>query len=286
MRLLLHVGLGKCASSFIQNRLDANADALAATGVLYPRARPGKGRSKGHFGLSKHYGFGPDKRHVRGHSMAGVARLAGRTGAHSVILSSEFFSLERPQAIARLMTDIGEHGFARPEVLFFARPIRTWIRSTFNQYIRTKDGIPWMPSINAYLDHVIAEGRLDVAARFRAWEKAAGSDRVRLIDIEADAPPYMVLRPFERFAGIELQAGGADPANRSVPPGVLYMVGLIRQAPPSAARNRLIRALSQLEPEVGRTIPAPPGYDTISPDWLDRIAREIEAPFAALPRSS
>lgn len=282
MRLLLHIGLNKCASSFIQHRLRRNASALAEAGVLYPVEAVGNGQ----FGLSKHYGFGPMRNEaVEERSIADVARLAREQDATAVILSSEYFSLNRPEGITKLLDDIRSEGFELSRVLFFARPVEPWLRSLFNQYIRSIDTGPYLGSIDAYLDQVMRHGELDIAGRFRAWQAAVGADRIRLIDIRSTEPRELVLRPFESFAGIELTAGHDVHYNSSLPPGVLHILGLVRRAPPSEARSELIRTLFDLDHDLARAIPAPAGYDTISEDRLERIRREIEEPFAALPRA-
>lgn len=213
MRLLLHIGLNKCASTFIQGRLAASRDHLARCGTCYPRA----GGRTAHYGLSAAYGFGPE----------GVAPLpldahlaeARRAGAERLVLSSEYLSLARPKAIASLAEDIAAAGLG-VEVLLFARPVVPWVRSLFNQYVKTVEGGRWLPNIDAFVDQVLGNRAIDIAARYRAWERVVGAERIRLVDISPDAPRDAVLAPFEGFARLSLDraAGPAPGFPATAPP--------------------------------------------------------------------
>lgn len=281
MRLLLHVGLNKCASTYIQSRLTANQAGLRRVGVFY-------GVERGQlcqYGLSRYYGFGPEAEEVRPRSFGWLARLARERGASAMIVSSEYLSLDRPVAHDRLMRDLAAEGVDEVEVLFFARPVEAWVRSLFNQYVRTVDGGRWLHSIDDFVDQVLANGAIDIAGRYQAWARAVGAERVRLIDIAEEHSTDAVLQPFEAFAGTALPERGTSSDNRGLAPSALYLTGLVRRAPRSAARNMVLAGIERAGAPLARWVPVPARYLEISPDRRARLARDVAAPFAALPRA-
>ena len=96
MQVLLHLGLNKCASTYIQNALDAARPALLDAGVWYP-AQPGPPCQ---YGLSRAYGFGPDESDIPKAFVADLVAEAALRGCGRLILSSEYLSLHRPAGAA------------------------------------------------------------------------------------------------------------------------------------------------------------------------------------------
>ena len=114
MRVLVHLGLNKCASTFIQQALKAAAADLRLAGVAYT----GTGTRAAHYGLSQHYGFGPD---APGLGCQDVTRILDKTAAQGcdrMILSSEYLSLYRPKAAARLVADLEDAGVTAEYLMY------------------------------------------------------------------------------------------------------------------------------------------------------------------------
>jgi len=277
MQILIHLGLNKCASTYFQQALAAAQAALRQRGVFYPV----EGTRPAQYGLSRHYGFGPDVAGVTPRSLTWLAFEAERRGCTRMILSSEYLSLCRPAAIAAFCAELDIMG-AEARFLLFSREVGAWVRSLFNQYVKTVDSGPHFGSINDYVDHVLANGAIDVARRYGAWVEAAGPERVRHHHIDAADRPTAVLAPFAEFAGVPIAPAGDADANRSLRPGALYLTGLLRQALPSPARDAVLARVARLD---CAWAPVPAGYLDIDAERMARLEAAVIRPFAALPRA-
>jgi hypothetical protein len=276
MQILVHLGLNKCASTYIQQALAAAGAELLRHGVLYPveDGRPAQ------YGLSRHYGFGPDVTGVTPRSLSWLVAEAEKHHCTRLIVSTEYLSLCRPAAIAAFAADLAAVG-AEARFLIFSRPVAPWLRSLFNQYVKTVDTGPHFNSINEYADHVLANGAIDIAKRHHAWAAIVGEARLTHHHIPAGQSPEEVLNPFANFAGMPIAPAAGD-GNRSLTPGALYLTGLIRQARPGAGRNRLLALIT--ESDCG-WVPVPPEYLEIDPERMARLVNRIAVPLAALPRA-
>jgi len=268
MQLLVHLGLNKCASTYIQQALAAAQAPLRRKGVFYAV----EGTRCAQYGLSRHYGFGPDVAGVTPRSLGWLAAEAERRGWTRMIVSSEYLSLCRPAAIAAFG--------AEAQFLIFSREPVFWIGSLFSQYVRTVDAGPHFRSINAFADHVLANGAVALAERHRAWADAVDDARLCHYRIGPGQEPEDVLAPFARFAGVSLRPARGSPDNRSLPPGALFLTGLLRQAVPSSARDRLLALIAAHD---CAWVPVPEDYLTLDAARLARIETAVTAPSASLP---
>lgn len=281
MKILVHLGLNKCASTYIQLALDAAQAGLRRRGVYYAV----EGGRPAQYGLSRHYGFGPDAEGVTPRSLAWLMTEASRHHCTRLIVSSEYLSLCRPAAIAAFTADLQALG-ADARFLIYSREVVPWLHSLFNQYVKTVDGGPHFSSIEGYVDQVLANGAIDIAQRYHAWANAVGAERLAHHHITAHQSPEDVLTPFADFAGMAAGAMGipaAQDGNRSLSPGALYLTGLIRQAAPSPGRDHL---LAQIADSDCGWVQVPAEYLEIGARHMARLNDRIGAPFAALPRSN
>ena len=277
MQILVHLGLNKCASTYIQRALAAAQAGLRRHGVFYPV----EGGRTAQYGLSRQYGFGPDVDGVTPRSLLWLMAEASRRNCTRLIVSSEYLSLRRPAAIAAFADDLEALG-ADAHFLFFSREITAWLRSLFNQYVKTVDSGPHFRSIDTFVDHVLANGAIDIAGRYQAWADAVGATRLAHHHIAAGQPPEDVLTPFSDFAGLPI-APAEQGGNRSVSAGALYLTGLIRQAVATPGRDRLLARIAASD---CAWVPVPTDYLEIDSEHMARLDDEIATPFAALPRAS
>lgn len=275
MRVLIHIGLNKCASTYVQEALDMGRPVLQRAGVWYPR---GNGAGA-HYGLSRHYGFGPDAPEVRPESLGTILAEARRRGCRAAMISSEYLSLHRPAAADRLVADLAASG-ARAEIVMLSRDVGAWIRSLFNQYVRTVTGPGALDDINAFVDQILRNRAGDIAGRYAMWEARLGRAALAHYRIAGDGPAAAVLAPFEHFAGCALEHAPARRSNVGIDEARLHRIGALQRQPASPARDR---ALSMLGAGLGTVPPAPRDYLEIDAERRARIRTEIGEPYEALP---
>ena len=278
MRVLVHLGLNKCASTFIQHALDRARPALRAAGTWYPRQEGPPCQ----YGLSKHYGFGPDSDAVEPRCAGELIRQAEKQRCDSLILSSEYLSLCRPGAAERLWHDLTIEA-DRVELVIFSREVFGWIRSLFNQYIRTVEGPGQLDDLNAFADQVLRNRAIDLAARIGMWSALVPDGVLKHYRLEDGQNLHAVLGVFETFAGLTIELDPEADDNRSIAPDALHRIGQLRRKLPSPERDREI---ARLMDGGASPYPAPDGFLDLSPDRRARIIREIVAPYALLPCSA
>jgi len=205
---------------------------------------------------------------------------AERRDCDRMILSSEYLSLYRPAAIASFATELQVLG-AEAQFLFFSREVGAWVRSLFNQFVKTVDSHPHFRSINDFVDHVLANGAIDIAQRLGAWTAVAEPGRIAHHYIAPGQAPDRVLGPFAAFAGIAIAPVSGGDANTSLSPGALYLTSLLREALPFPGRDAVLAGVAR---RACTWVPVPEGYLKIDPSRMARLETEILRPFAALPR--
>lgn len=275
MQVLLHVGLNKCASSYVQAALQDARTVLAGRGVFVPEG----GGHDAQYGLSRHYGFGPVAEDVAPVAVAPLCAAARQAGAGRMILSSEYLSLHNPGGIDRLLGDLDACG-AQARVVVLGREVRAWLRALFNQYVKSVEGGPVLTGLDAFAAQVLGNRALDPERRLGQWMARVPEGRLDLYRMTEGAPADAVLAPFERFAGGPIAPPPRVAWNRGLDPDRLHAIGQLRAAPPSRARDRQIARLVSGAPAPG---PAPAGYMTLGPALGARIAREVATPMEALP---
>lgn len=274
MRILVHIGLNKCASTYIQEALAAARGVLLKQDVFVPTD---DGRTA-QYGLSRHYGFGPDAPGVTPRCLSSLVAEARSHGCTRMILSSEYLSLRRPAAIAALAADLAAPG-NDARLVFFSREVLGWVQSLFNQYVRTVSHEPFFTSINQFVDHILKNRSADIAARYRAWAAVVGEEHIAHFRIEAGQPAELVLLPFRDFARIPIPPA-TGVANESMSPGALYLTALLRHAPAIQERNALFGAIATLDL---RQVPVPANFLEIDTARRARLEAEVAQPLAALP---
>ncbi|MEM0989981.1 MAG: hypothetical protein AAGK00_13970 [Pseudomonadota bacterium] len=274
MRILMHLGLNKCASTTIQSALSNAAKTLSEAGVYYPLSDS----DGAHYGLSKYYGFGPVNAEIRPTSLADLVAEARIAGCHSLILSSEYMSLYAPRAVRTVLADLTGCG-ADTRFLLFRRSTDAWIRSLFNQYVKTVDGGDYLPSIDAFAKRVLNNGAIDVARRVLQWRDSVGASRVDLVSISEHGEPGTILGPFEAFADCRLACAVRVPENVSINTDALYAIGRLRQESPSNQRDREIaKLLAGSTPAVS----APEDYVRLGAETRRQLQANVTEPADAL----
>jgi hypothetical protein len=256
-RLVLHLGLHKTASTWLQRQLLDQAPTLRARGILVPQAglpgpdfRPVRpGGFPGHQGLLAALRRGDEA------PWAALGQEVAASGCGTVVISCENMALptdpDRDALLARLFLRLG--GARDVRVVAFVRSPDTWAEAYWAEQVCNglRAGARTLPEF--LVDH--GDSLTDLPALFAPFEVFAGAP-VRLADHDAAAAaPGGHWAAFAEMAGLDLPP---------LPPGALaraYPGPDRAQIQAALALNALIAA----EPLRARTlraffaVPAEPG---------------------------
>ena len=213
-RLIVHCGLHKTGTTALQDFLAAQADALRARGVLYPKTGRPAGLN-GHHNLS--WQLSRDRRYDPRYGTLDtlLAEIAGFDG--TVVVSSEDFEslLADPRHFSPLTTRAAAAGWQVELVVYLRDPLR-YLESVYLEHIKHGCG----DEFYAVRHEAIVSGRW----RFNEWEchfdyaqlmqrwTAAGLPAVRWCSYDR-LSGASVIDDFMRIPGIGLPA--TDAAQRS-----------------------------------------------------------------------
>jgi hypothetical protein len=266
-RLILHIGMPKTGTSFLQHNLSANRAALAGVGVIYPDPVVGLGTPPvpahhflAHALAQRRQLHTPDADFGRlpGHAAA-LAALMAVPGATAILSSEDFTDLRRHQ-IRRLKALFP--GLA-VSVLVYLRRQDQWVEAMYGQTLKV--------GRHLHTGTFIERNRrlLDYAAILAPWAEVFGADS-------------LIVRPYEGFEAGGLwpdfcNAIGCPQAAAIAPIEAQVNVSLSREAasflarvPDPVWRYRLRLLLERAEPRR----PARPGLTYLS-------ARQAAALMAA-----
>ena len=204
-KVLVHVGAPKTGTSFVQDLLYSNRDALAAQGILYPADR-----FDAHFlaalDLMELQWGGLEKQAVGAWDRL-AEQVRGWQG--NVILSHEILATASPEQVRRALDSFGD---AEVHVLLSARDLVRQIPAEWQENVKHRRVVGY----RAYLDKVTDPSRRgalaswfwgvqevpDILAR---WGASLPPERVHVVTVPpAGAPPGLL---WERFAAVF----GVDP---------------------------------------------------------------------------
>lgn len=219
LRVLLHVGVPKTATTAIQTCLAASRPELLERGVLYPGRKPNQHAAIRRLitALDADPDESPDTT-----AWNRIARAVRRHDGRSCV-SDEFAAVASPRAARRIVEDLGGDGV---HVVITLRPLEQLLPSMWQEDL--KHGVttalgPWLDDVargprpergDAHLFWYVHD-HLNVA---RNWLSAVTPDRLHLVVVDR-ARPDDVFDTFSRLLG--LPAGFLDPrsstrANRSL----------------------------------------------------------------------
>ncbi|MEV4007245.1 hypothetical protein [Actinomadura sp. NPDC049753] len=302
-RIILHIGVQKSGTTFLQQVLQANADALVKAGVRYP-VSPDWARGKRTVANHEWASYGllgaefPWVSHDRASEEAAswqtlLDDVKSRPG--TVLLSAEALSVIRTSAIHRLFDALGADDI---EVVITARSLGSALPSLWQQHIRNGRTV----SFETYLTGLAAErekGRdhietdrsahlwraFDLGGLARRWSDA-GAARLSIITTPG-TPPHLLWQRFAEAIGLPAFAEPPTmPADRAhtglTAPETLILASMnaaIRQTSWSGQKADWIRqavtARFQARPQRGNKIVTPP-------EWRERLAEWSEEDLVAL----
>jgi hypothetical protein len=217
-RLILHIGLQKSGTTYLQELIASGADELAEAGIVYPVSPAGKRRRRTENHEWASYGLlGPEYPWVSEQRAAtekgtwkALERQVARTKG-TVLLSAEALSVIRTPAIRTLLTRLGVDDV---EVVVTARSLGRSLPSLWQQHVRNGRRL----GFERYLD-MLGEQRRLTAARTeedgelhlwrafaigrlaRRWAREVGESRVRVVT-SPGRPPQLLWARFAEAIGV------------------------------------------------------------------------------------
>jgi hypothetical protein len=285
-RVVLHAGLMKSGTSYLQKRLAANRELLAARGVLFP----GEIWREQVMAVSDvlgrtHFGSRSD-----GTWRALVDEVDAFDGA--ALVSMEFLGPAAPERIATVLAAFPDRSV---EVVFTLRDLGRGVPAMWQESLQNGGSVPWADYV-ALLDGKRRPARAfwrqqGMARIVGNWVDAVGPERVTLVTVPPPgAAPGLLWERFCRAAGIPGE-GYADvpPANTSLDAasaGVLRDLNerLTGDDLPSRAYHRHVKFPLGKKALAARTDGPAIGFEP--PAWLVQraaaIVERLEASGAAV----
>ena len=227
-RVLVHLGLPKTGTTYLQAALWSNKDRLRKAGVLLPGARH------------------------RRHLLASLdiredPRLARRTGdiahpwqdlvdesrdfAGDVLISHEFFGAAAPDHVRRMVDSFPDREL---HAVVTARPLTDLVASRWQEWIKNGGALPideW-PARRTYDPaNEWGWGSFDLHDILQRWEQVVPRERIHVLPVDTSADPVELWRRFCGVLGVDADefSAPADVVNASL--GVVE-VELLRRVTP------------------------------------------------------
>lgn len=227
-RLIIHIGMQKTGTTFLQTGMNTHREALAARGLIYSEPLAGMGGTGptahhflAHALMGRRFGHtpGPDFSRLGDHAAAlrAVAAQAGGTA----VLSSEDLSLLRLPQIRQLRALFPDEGV---QILVYLRRQDLWLESLYGQLLKL--GRHQATAAFAARNR----RRMDYAGVLAPWATVFGAKN-------------LIVRTYEGFEGGGLWADfctavGCPQAADVVPEGTRVNVSLSREASTFLTRIR------------------------------------------------
>lgn len=216
-RVVLHVGLMKSGTSFIQQVLRRNPGPLSGQGVLFPG--PWRRQVQAVKDVTDHGGGQQPPLADDGPWRTLVAEVHDWPG--TAVMSMEFLGPRGPGKVSRIIEDLAP---ARVEVVITVRDLARTIPAMWQESLQNRGTWSW----EEYLQGVRAEersqpgpgrafwSRQDAPGITQVWQRAAGPENVTVVTVPPPGAPPDLL--WERFASVvPVDSGRLDTAVRSNP---------------------------------------------------------------------
>ncbi|WP_435743053.1 hypothetical protein [Nocardioides sp. SYSU DS0663] len=279
-RVVLHVGLMKSGTSYLQHRLGANRALLLERGVLFP----GETWRDQVLAVSDVLGRRQAGRAARGRWPG----LVGEAGAHDgvVVVSMEFLGPAPPERIAAV---VGAFAPTPVEVVVTLRDLGRAVPAMWQESLQNGGTTEWTEYVEG-----LAGGRDPARAFWRQqgmgrivgnWVAAVGPDRTTAVTVPPPgAPPDLLWDRFCTAAHLD-GSGAAEvrPANTSLDAAsALVLLDLNRRLAEAGLEKRDYHTLVKFG--LAKRVMAARGGEPIGfapPRWLRERAEEVTARVAA-----
>lgn len=199
-RVFLHIGAPKTGTTFLQQVLDNNREAMADAGILYPKA-VGDANHTAVWSLRNTYGDSPAGRRMAGDWDLLVEKTREWQG-HTVVISSELFVYSEAPEAAKILTSFGD---AEVHVIYTARDLVRQIPAVWQEQIKNRRVMPY----RRFLADVLGARKSSFARHFwsaqeadqalKRWSQGLDPRHVHIVTAPAPGAPAGEL--WRRFAG-------------------------------------------------------------------------------------
>jgi hypothetical protein len=235
-RLILHIGLQKSGTTYLQEIIASRAEEFAAAGVLYPTTPPDQMRRRtdnhewASYGLlGSEYPWVSEQRAKAEKSSWKALQRQVSQAKGTVLLSAEALSVIRTPAIHRLLDKLGVRDV---EVVVTARSLSRSLPSLWQQHVRNGRRL----GFDRYLDMLAEQRRLPAAQieeesdlhlwrafaigrLVRRWADEVGSSHVHVVT-SPGRPPQLLWSRFMDAIGLSSFAADAGDLDRPVHTGL------------------------------------------------------------------
>lgn len=241
-RAVLHIGLLKSGTSFIQQQLRHHSDSLAADGVLFPGGRTWRFQVTAVRDLlgTAHLGVATDGETRRWDWLMGeAASWPGET----VLVSMEFLSFAEPEQVARAVQSLQPRDV---EVVVTARDLARVVPAMWQESIQNGAAWSWHAYIDSLRESPGARPRAakafwrqqDLPRILSAWMGSVRASHVTVVTVPPEAAgPDLLWNRFCQAAGLTTYPVNVQPVNTSL--GVAGTELMRRLS--LASKNRLTR---------------------------------------------
>ncbi len=204
-RVFLHIGAPKTGTTYLQQVLYRNREALEAAGVLYPRVS-GDAHHTALWDLREVWGkreFGQD---IRGHWNRTVALVREWDGP-TAVMSSELFVYAEPAICRRALSAFGD---TEVHVVYTARDLLRQAPAVWQERVKNQHTLGY----DEFLDDVLGQAKSSMAKGFwsaqdtpaalKRWSQGLPPGRVHVVTTPpSGTPPATLWRRFATVVGID-----------------------------------------------------------------------------------
>ncbi|MFV2178931.1 hypothetical protein ACFHW2_12650 [Actinomadura sp. LOL_016] len=305
-KLILHIGLQKSGTTFLQHMLQNNAETLAAAGVTYPvPADWDRGRRTvanhewSSYGLlGTEYPWVSERRAAEEAPAWEALHEQVRESPGTVLLSAEAMSVVRGPAVRRLLES---SGVGDVEVVVTARSLGRALPSLWQQHIRNGRSTTfggYLTGLAAHRDkgpdHVENDPDAHIWRAFtlsglvRRWTDA-GASRVSVVT-SPGRPPELLWRRFVQAVGLTglaevptVEGEGARAHSGLTAPETLFIAGLNDLLREQSWSGRDADRVRQVVTERFQARDRRGAKVVVPPEWRERVAGWSREDVAALP---
>jgi hypothetical protein len=280
-RVVLHVGLMKSGTTFVQGRLEANRDALAARGVLFP----GPTWARQTRAVQDLIGSPHGRPGAWAELVAEVEAWPG-----TVVVSMEYLG---PMASRRISQVVSDLAGTPVHAVVTVRDLGRAVPAMWQETLKNRQSWGWadfLADLREPSDEVGAGRRFwrqqDAARVVGRWVEGLGADRVTVVTVPPAGAPAEVL--WDRFLAAAGLASVADVpwaeaprANESLGLGSALLLARLNEQVAdldTATYNKQVKAFAKLGLAQRRA--AEPTIGFAVPGWLHERADEVAAALA------